>query len=118
MFIYKKEFKRLAYFLLVGMLVFPLAVGAQIKAPSDGNAAGSSSILLVIVENIAEWLLGAAGIIGAIGLIIAVILWMTAAGELDRISKAKDVLVNSLIGIAVSIAGLVILNLIRVYVRQ
>ena len=54
---------------------------------------------------------------GVVGLAIAGILWLSAAGELDRISKAKDILVRSLIGTVISVLGLIIFNFIQMYIR-
>lgn len=116
MFVYKNKFRKIVYFLLTVAFIFPTLVNAQTRTPSGSSATGFDSVVFKIVQSLIEWVLAAAGIVGIIGLVIAVILWITAAGELDRISKAKDILVRSLIGIAVSVLGLVILNFIRMYV--
>jgi len=91
--------------------------GAQVATPTRSSSVGSESVIFVIIQNIIGWILAAVGILGVVGLAIAGILWLSAAGELDRISKAKDILVRSLIGTVISVLGLIIFNFIQMYIR-
>ena len=63
-----------------------------------------------IVTGIMKWLLTAVGIAGVIGFAISGILYLTAAGDEDRIKTAKRAMVNSIIGVIVALVGVVALS--------
>jgi hypothetical protein len=78
--------------------------------PTAGLPGGT---LTEIVMTIANWLLWAIGLVGIIGFAIAGILYLTAAGDDDRISKAKNAMLYSIIGVLVALAGVVALTFAR-----
>ena len=57
-----------------------------------------------------NWMLGIVGILGVIGFAIAGILYLTAAGDEDRIATAKKAMTWSIVGVVVALLGLVILK--------
>ncbi len=63
-----------------------------------------------IFLNILLWILYIFGILGVIGFVISGILYLTAAGNEDRMASAKRALFYSIIGVVVGLLGVVILQ--------
>ncbi|MFA6383644.1 MAG: hypothetical protein WCX17_04470 [Parcubacteria group bacterium] len=63
-----------------------------------------------IIKGIMNWLLALVGILGVIGFAIAGILYLTAAGDEDRIKTAKSAMTYSIIGVIIALLGLVIIR--------
>ena len=63
-----------------------------------------------ILVNILVWMLGIFGIIGIIGFIISGIIYITAAGDEDRMAYAKRAMLYSIIGVVVGLVGFVIIQ--------
>ena len=59
-----------------------------------------------------QWLLYIVGFLGVIGFAISGVLYLTAAGDDDRINKAKSAMLYSIIGVVVAIAGLIMVNFV------
>ena len=57
-----------------------------------------------------KWLLIIVGILGVIGFAIAGVLYLTAAGDEDRIKSAKSAMIYSIVGIIVAMLGMVVIN--------
>jgi len=62
-----------------------------------------------IIYNFLFWILALFGAFGLIGFAISGIMYLTAAGDDDQIQKAKKAMTWSLVGVAVGLAGLVII---------
>lgn len=71
-------------------------VGGNFDAPIDPR---------VIVANIIRIALTLLGTILVVLIVYAGFLWMTAAGEADKIEKAKKILYNSVIGMVIILAA-------------
>lgn len=74
-----------------------------------GLPAGSVTGILV---SILLWILRVFGVVGIIGFVISGILYLTAAGDEDRMQAAKRAMYYSIIGVVVGLLGLVILQAI------
>jgi len=57
-----------------------------------------------------NWILILVGVVGVIAFAIAGILYLTAAGDDERIKTAKKAMMFSIIGVIVALVGLVILQ--------
>lgn len=66
--------------------------------------------ILEITKQLMNWLLALVGFIGIIGFVIAGILYLTAAGDEDRIEMAKRAMMYSIIGVIVALIGFVIIQ--------
>ncbi len=66
--------------------------------------------ILEIAGRTMNWLLALVGFIGIIGFVIAGILYLTAAGDEDRIEQAKKAMMYSIIGVIVALIGFVIIQ--------
>lgn len=80
---------------------------------SPGNVSGfglpSGSITGIFV-NILLWILRLFGIFGVLGFVISGILYLTAAGDEDRMQLAKRAMYYSIIGVVVGLLGVVIIQ--------
>lgn len=72
---------------------------------------------IVIVANVVEVFLGLLGIIFLVLMIYAGYLWMTASGSEDKIGKAKHILINATIGLAIILAAYAITWFVFEYFR-
>jgi multisubunit Na+/H+ antiporter MnhB subunit len=90
-----------------------LFAGTTLNGFNIPDAGLPGGTLTAIVMTVANWLLWAIGLIGIIGFAIAGILYLTAAGDDDRISKAKNAMMYSIIGVLVALAGVVALTFAR-----
>jgi uncharacterized membrane protein len=108
----KNTIKKLAYGASVVAMTLPVtALGYGTFDPSAGGGTGlPEQSIMGIITNIMKWLLTAIGIVGVIGFAIAGILYLTAAGDDERIKKAKSAMVMSIIGVVVALMGVVALN--------
>jgi uncharacterized membrane protein len=104
------KIKRIAYSGAALTLLTPLMVMAQFSVPKNTKLPGEGTTVLAIITRIMTWLLIVVGIVGVIGFAIAGILYLTAAGDDDRISKAKNAMLYSIVGVVVALAGLVALT--------
>ena len=92
----------------VAVLSFPVSALAQYTQPAGTNLPSNS--IFKIIQGIMNWLLALVGIFGVIGFAIAGILYLTAAGDEDRIGTAKKAMMYSIIGVVVALVGLVALK--------
>jgi len=109
-FVMKKHFKiLLGGGLLVGFLFLLHPVLAQnlgLNAVNNGlGGTLSSADPRAVIGRIINIVLGFLGVV-AVGLIIyAGVVWLTSGGDEEKISKAKTILKNSLIGLAIVLAS-------------
>ncbi|HDZ85451.1 MAG TPA: hypothetical protein ENH35_02825 [Candidatus Moranbacteria bacterium] len=109
----KNKIKKIAYTVSSGLLLAPVVVLAQYAAPDNTNLPGGT--VFNIISNLMKWLLALVGVIGVIGFAIAGILYLTAAGNEDRVSQAKKAMIMSIIGVIVALVGLVILQAVNAW---
>jgi cytochrome bd-type quinol oxidase subunit 2 len=108
----KNKIKKFAAASAVMMLALPgLVAAAGFGIPTNTNLPTGS--ITGIITNIMNWLLMLVGIIGVIGFAIAGILYLTAAGDDDAISRAKSAMMYSIIGVIVAIVGVVVIQAVQ-----
>jgi hypothetical protein len=110
----KARIVALLFFVLFLFLFFvmPSEVGAQgvsddalgVKQLEENIALGATDIR-VIIAKIIRAVLSLLGIIAVVIILYGGFLWMTAGGKEDQISKAKDVLRNGVIGLAIILSA-------------
>jgi hypothetical protein len=82
---------------------------------TSGAAAGfggTQTNLTIIIGRVIRILLNMVGVILFIMFLYAGFLWMTAAGNEERITKAKKIIINSVIGAVVLVGAWVITNFV------
>ena len=73
---------------------------------------GTSDDLPVAIVSILNAIIGTAGLIAVIFIIIGGINYMTSSGEAGKVKKAKDTILYSCIGLAVCILSFIIVNFV------
>ena len=121
-----KKLLLLIIFVSFGMLTFLPAANAQInsgllkqmtgKTQLLNNALGvsrdvtDSSGVDKYIGNVIGIILSFAGVIFLVLMIIAGYMWITAQGSDEKITKAKQLLTNGIIGVAISFGAFIIIN--------
>ncbi len=84
---------------------------AQILGWSDvpSNVSGAKS-LLEIAGGVLNFLLSVVGIIALIMLVVGALMYLTAAGDEDRIDTGKKIVKYSIIGITIALAAMVLVR--------
>ncbi len=108
--------KILSFIILSALLIasFPSLALADVYTDINkgltpfGRTFGQSQNPLNIVVGIVKTVLGFLGIIFVALVIYAGFLWMTSAGNEEKIKKAKSILTNSIIGLAIILGAWVI----------
>lgn len=98
----------------------PMAPGSSSTTATGGWSLGNISgfglpagSVWGIITNILVWMLGLFGIIGIIGFLISGIIYLTAAGDEDRMAYAKRAMQYSIIGVIVGLVGFVVIQAIN-----
>jgi len=104
----KNKIRKIAGGISVALMTAPALVSAQFAVPSDSGL--SSASLTDIVRNFMKWILIIVGLLGVIGFAVAGVLYLTAAGDEERIKTAKSAMIYSIVGVVVALLGLVIMN--------
>lgn len=81
------------------------ATDAEKAAPTLTNAT-----VFDLVTNVMDWLLGLVGVLAVIGFVIAGVLYLTSAGDEEQAEKAKSIMTYAIIGLAVALVGLIVVN--------
>ncbi|MFZ2299667.1 MAG: hypothetical protein WAW00_00855 [Candidatus Moraniibacteriota bacterium] len=80
-----------------------------------GGVITNATPFSVILLRILDFLLSIIGVLGIIGLVVSGILYLTAAGDEDRIRLAKRSALASVIGIVIALGALVLTSQLTVF---
>lgn len=97
---------------MVVMLVAPLAVSAQYKDPTPPSGVATDTDLTVLLTRIINILLGIAGLVAVIFLIVGGFRYITAGGNEEAAEAGKKAIVNAIIGIVIIILSFVIVRVV------
>ncbi|MFA9262373.1 MAG: hypothetical protein ACEQSB_03395 [Undibacterium sp.] len=111
--------KNSIFYALLG-LALALAAPAFIKQIYDILGAGAAPIppggtalsVLQIAQNVLDFLLAIIGVIAIIMLVVGGLMYLTAAGDEDRIDTGKKITKYSMIGIAIALSSIVLIRLV------
>lgn len=97
-------------------LVDPMAAQANLDAFAADFGQSGGTDLVGIVGNVVKIVLTLLGVIVLVIIVYAGFLWMTAGGNEDQVKKAKQWLINAIIGLALvlsayAISSFVVTNL-------
>lgn len=108
-------FKKLTASLFLMFLLFPFSLNAQekgigaafnnAKTVADSSGYNYDSTLDSLAGDIIRLALSVLGTIFVVFIIYAGFLWLTAAGNEQRVEKAKKILFESIIGLVIVIAA-------------
>ena len=79
------------------------AENAGITVP-EGNASAEAN-LQFMVGRIINYLFGLVGVIALTVVLVGGYLWMTAQGESDQVDKAKKIIIQSIIGLIITVGA-------------
>jgi hypothetical protein len=99
---------------LTGFLVSPFLVLAEIttiQTPKDIFV--DTTTLLAKLNTITSWVFTILLVVAGLMLIVSGFFYITAAGDPEKIKKAKQMLINALIGVAVALAARGIVSTIQ-----
>jgi len=116
MSIIKKGF----FLLLLGLMpvlslapaVFAAETTVDIDDVADSAGYDTSTDLSTVIGTIINIVLGLLGIILLVIVLYAGFLWMTAGGKSEQVDKAKDWLINGVIGLVLVLAAYAIANFV------
>jgi len=74
------------------------------------GGSGGGSKLLMVATNVLRLLLSIVGILGIIGMVLGAIWMFTAVGEEERYKQGKQMVIYSILGIAIAAGSLVIVQ--------
>ena len=86
--------------------------GLQSTGDTVYGSLGNQTIGTYIGEYVITPLFSVLGVIFLVLIIYAGVLWMTAGGESKQVDKAKSILINTTIGIVITLAAYAITNFI------
>lgn len=81
----------------------------------DSSAVTGAKTLAQIATSVLNFLLSVVGVIGIIMMVVGGLMYLTAAGDEDRIKTGKSITVYSIIGIAIALAALVLVTQIATF---
>lgn len=81
----------------------------------NSSAVAGAATLSQIAANVLNFLLSIVGVLAIIMLVVGGIMYLTAAGDEDRIDSGKKIVKYSIIGIVVALAALVIVSQIAAF---
>lgn len=79
----------------------------------NDNSGLSSSSISSIIQVFMRWLLYIVAFLAVIAFVISGVMYLTSAGDDDRIDKAKTTMIYAIIGVIVALLGLIILNAVK-----
>lgn len=106
--------KKIKLLLFTLLFIFPLNVLAQYPIVKGASSVTGESPLLPIFKTAKQGIilvLGAVGILAICGLVLALILYLTAAGDEDRIGDGAKIFKTSMLQIFIVVFGLTIIFL-------
>jgi hypothetical protein len=81
--------------------------------PNAGTSGLSNQTAVQIVTNVAYWILGILAAVAILMIIVGGIMYLTSAGNEDRVATAKKIIVYAIVGVVIALVALVIVRLIQ-----
>lgn len=98
--------KKIVLFLSLALLLLPTVAGAQNWQNWMSNTIYNTPVmaqadLIGIVFKTIQYILAFLGVVAVVVIIIGGFMWMTAAGNEEKVGKAKKVIIQGLIGLVI-----------------
>lgn len=100
-----QKIKAAFYTVFSGALAMPVLALAQYQKPDNPGGVPEGGDANTLIMNIVKWLLGFVGALAVLMIIVAGIMYITAAGDEGRVDKAKSYLVYAIVGLVVALLG-------------
>ena len=114
----KRFLKHLFIFLLMTSVSFLVAEFVLAQAPDVGQQPVEDTLILpdtdprMVAARIVQIALGFLGILAVALIVYAGYIWMTSAGNADRVEKAKNIIKNAVIGLVIILSAFAIVSFI------
>jgi hypothetical protein len=95
-----------------GALADDIRTNTEVIGEVYGEDSGTGELLTTRIANLIRVVLGFLGVVVVIIVIYAGFLWMTAGGKEDQVKKAKDWMINAIIGLAIILSAYAITDFI------
>jgi|WetSurMetagenome_2_1015567.scaffolds.fasta_scaffold1000317_1 hypothetical protein len=116
---FKLNLKKIVIIASVWLVIFPLAVFAAGILPPESTKTncGSSNCgnyslndFLLLAINVANWILGVVGAVALLFFVYGGFVFILSAGNEERVKAGKQILLNSIIGLAIVFASYTIIQ--------
>lgn len=107
---------------VLSLLALPMAVGAEgtavdvdagaVPKISDLTSTLGGATLTGLIQSILQVILGFLGVIAVLIILWGGFIWMTAAGDEDKVSKAKQMIYSGIIGLVIIFAAYAIASFV------
>lgn len=112
--------KIIATLTLVSLLAIPVVslAAEQVNIPTEAETFQDISGLIDKINDIGNWIFTGLLAIAAIFLVVAGYFFITAGGNPENITKARQMLINALIGVAIGLAARGLIAVITGIIKQ
>jgi len=99
---------------VLSLLAVPVIVGAAGDVPKIGDLTDTlgEATLTDLIKSILQVILGFLGVIAVLIILWGGFIWMTAAGDDDKVSKAKQMIYSGIIGLVIIFAAYAIASFV------
>ncbi len=107
-----KNSKKIIFGLLLSILLIPAISSAQFALPT-ANEVGAPNVEMsipLIIANITNWIFTFVGILAVLLVLFAGLMYMTSAGDEQRMMSARKILIYAIIGLIISVLAVVIVR--------
>lgn len=105
--------KIIATLALLSLFMVPVMTLAAEQTQIPSTSLDDPGTLIDKIEDIGNWVFTGLLIIAAIFMVVAGYMFVTGGGDPERIKKARETLINALIGVAVAVASKGLVAIIR-----
>jgi len=112
--------KILATLTLIGLLAVPVMILAaeQVPIPGETETFENTGDLIDTITNVGNWIFTGLLVIAAIFMVLAGYFFVTGGGEPEKVNKARQMLINALIGVAVGLASRGLISVIQNIIKE
>ena len=100
------------------MALVPIANADLTTAASQAQGVAKSANIVDLILKVINYSIIIIGVLGVLMFIYAGFLYLTATGDEARLTRAKDTLLYSVVGIAVSVLGFVAVATVQRFIVQ
>lgn len=103
------------------LLILPIVAFAQVENWMNnmglGNILVTNANLVQLIFSTLRYIMGFLGVVAVVVIILGGFMWMTAAGNEEKVAKAKKVLVQGIIGLAIVMLAFAIATFVMQMIR-
>ena len=100
--------KKLVILSLIGLLLMPTILLAQVTPevpPAVSQLPTTKVALVTLIDNIAKWIYAIVFALAIIFILVSAFQFLTAAGNPEKITSARQILIYALVAVAVAVVA-------------